>query len=218
MAVGPSPFNRSALPQPDFSLTAPSSITVPASGHVDLALALSVSASTANNDFTGYIVLTHGSETLHIPYFAHVVNGPVQSNTVLLVDATTSRYIPDAPFPAPVHKDVTKYYTDALKAIGQPYTYWDEAKLGAPSYTDMKHSSAVIYFTGANLGAFSGNNSEAFQGPLTGLDTSALHAYVNAGGHMFVTGEGAPAFGRGLDAGGDGGRRRRTEHVRQFHQ
>jgi minor extracellular serine protease Vpr len=176
-----------------FALSAPASVTVPTSGHATLSLALSVSAAAANNDFSGYVVLTHGSETLHVPYFAHVVNGPVKPNTVLLVDASTSRYVPDAPFPAPVHKDVTKYYTDALTAIGQPYTYWNEATLGAPSFTDMKNSSAVIYFTGSNLGAFSGNNSEAFQGPLTGLDTSALHAYVDAGGHVFVSGEGAAA-------------------------
>lgn len=189
-SVSVNPFGTSSN---GFALAVPSSITVPASGHVDLALSLTVSASAANNDFSGYIVLTHGGETLHVPYFAHVVNGPVQANTVLLVDASTSRYVPDAPFPPPVHKDVTKYYTDALKAIGQPYTYWDEAKLGAPSYTDMQHSSAVIYFTGSNLGAFAGNNSEAFQGPLTGLDTSALHEYVDKGGHVFVSGEGATA-------------------------
>ena len=190
-SVAVQPFGDSS--SSGFSLTAPSSVTVPSSGHAALTVALSVAPTAGNNDYSGFVVLTHGSETLHIPYFAHVVNGPVQANTVLLVDASTSRYVPDAPFPAPVHKDVTKYYTDALTAIGQKYTYWDEAKLGAPSYTDMKHSTAVIYFTGSNLGAFSGNNSEAFQGPLTGLDTSALHQYVNAGGHIFVTGEGAPA-------------------------
>jgi hypothetical protein len=88
---------------------------------------------------------------------------------------------------------VSQYYFDALKAIGRPYTYWDEAKLGSPSYNDMKHATAVIYFTGANLSGFAGQNQnpEALDGPLSSLDTSALHQYLNAGGRVFVSGEGA---------------------------
>lgn len=177
-----------------FTLSAPTSVSVPSGGHADVSLGMSATTAAANNDYDGYVVLTHGSQTLHIPYFVHVVNGPVQEGSVLLVDATTSRFQPPAPNPPIAHKDVSQYYIDALKAIGRPYTYWDESKLGSPSYADMKHATAVIYFTGANLSGFAGQNQnpQALDGPLSSLDTNALHQYLNAGGKVFVSGEGAP--------------------------
>jgi hypothetical protein len=123
-----------------------------------------------------------------------VVNAPVQAGTVLLVDASQNTFQPEAPAQPIVTKDVSSYYIDALKAIGEPYTLWDEAKLGSPSYDDMKTASAVIYFTGANLAGFSpqNKNEEALDGPLSPLDTSAMHSYLDAGGRVFVTGEGVP--------------------------
>ncbi|HEX6507889.1 MAG TPA: S8 family serine peptidase, partial [Chloroflexota bacterium] len=175
------------------SISAPSSVTVPSGGQVDVAIGLSAAAGAPNSDYDGYIVLTKGSESLHVPYFAHVVSGPVQEGSVLLVDASTSRVQPGPTDPPSVHKDVSQYYMNALKALGRPYTYWDEAKLGSPSFADMKRATAVIYFTGANLAGFSGSDPEALTGPLTTLDTSALHQYLNAGGRIFISGMGAPA-------------------------
>ncbi len=176
-----------------FKVTVPGSVDVPSGGHADLAITVDATSSAANQDYDGYLVLTHGTQTLHIPFFAHVVNGPVQEGSVLLVDATTSRFQPPPPAAPIVRKIVSQYYFDALKAIGRPYTYWDESKLGSPSFNDMKHASAIIYFTGANLSGFSGQNQnpQALDGPLSALDTSALHQYLNAGGKVFVSGEGA---------------------------
>lgn len=176
-----------------FTLSVPASVTVTSGGHADLAITVNANGEAANVDYDGYIVLTHGAQTLHIPYFVHVVNGPVQEGSVLLVDATTSRFQPPPPAAAIIRKDVSQYYFDALKAIGRPYSYWDEGKLGSPSYNDMKQASAVIYFTGANLSGFAGQNQnpQALDGPLSALDTNALHQYMNAGGRVFVSGEGA---------------------------
>jgi hypothetical protein len=176
-----------------FKVTAPPSVVVPAGGHADFAVTVDASGAAANQDYDGYVVLTHGTNTLHIPFFAHVVNGPVQDGSVLLVDATTSRFQPGPPAAPIVRKDVSQYYVDALKAVGRPYTYWDEGKLGSPSFNDMKHATGVIYFTGANLSGFAGQNQnpQALDGPLSAVDTSAMHQYLNAGGRVFVSGEGA---------------------------
>jgi hypothetical protein len=74
-----------------------------------------------------------------------------------------------------------------------PYTYWNEAQYGSPSVVDMKRASAVIYFTGANLGGFDPANADPqdLLGPLTSIDVGNLHSYLDAGGHVFVSGEGA---------------------------
>jgi subtilisin family serine protease len=178
---------------PAFTLTVPSSVSVPSGGQVNVPVQMSAAAAAANSDYDGYIVLTNGSQTLHVPYLAHVVNGPVQEGTVLLVDASTSRYLPSAGDTPQVHKDVSSYYFNALKADGIPYTYWDESKLGSPSYNDMKRASAVIVFTGNNLAGYAGNSPESPATPLSTLDTSALHSYLNGGGHVFISGIGAPA-------------------------
>ncbi len=179
-------------PSSGLTLSAPASVSVPSGGQATFAVNASADTSAANNDFDGYIVMTQGSESLHIPYFAHVINGPVTPGSVLLVDDTASRFVPTPPAKPPVRKDVSSYYINALKAIGEPYTYWDEAKLGSPSYADMKSASAVIFYTGANLGGFGADNQdpEALDGPLSSLDTSAMHQYMDAGGKVFVTGEG----------------------------
>jgi len=173
-----------------FGVTVPGTVDLPASGHVDFNVQFAIGTATATQDYGGYILLTHGSQVLHVPYFAHVVSQAVKPGTVLLVDATASRFVPTPPNAPLVHKDFSSYYENALKAIGQTYTYWNEGVLGSPSIQDMRPASAVIYFTGANLNGFNGenSNSQALNGPLSSVDVSAIHSYVNAGGRVFVSG------------------------------
>lgn len=175
------------------TLTVPSSLSLAANGSTDIALQLNVSASTAAGDYDGYAVFTKGSETLHVPFMAHVSTVAVKKGSVLLVDDTWSRF--QAPFPEPAikHVDVSKYYTDAVAKIGKSSTYWPENTQGTPSLADMKRASAVVYFTGANLNDFSpeNENPEGLDGPITPTDSSTLDQYLQAGGHVFVTGEGA---------------------------
>ena len=91
------------------------------------------------------------------------------------------------------HLDVSKFYENALTAVSRSYTYWEEAKLGPPSLSDMRKASAVIYFTGNNLNGFGPQNSnyEALEGPLNPTDVTVLHSYLDQGGKVFVSGRGA---------------------------
>lgn len=178
---------------PGLSLSAPSSITLPAGGHADIPLHLTVSPSVSAGDYDGYVELTRGGQTLHAPYFVHVETEAIKPGSVLLVDDSNSRFASDPGTPQPTHKDVSKWYEDALAKIGKSYTYWNEAQQGTPTLQDMKRASAVIVFTGDNFGGWGANNSnqEAVLGALTATDVTILHQYMDSGGKLFVSGPGA---------------------------
>lgn len=174
------------------TVTAPAGVSL-AGGHVDVPLHLSVAASTPIGDYDGYIELTRDGQTIHAPYFVHVLSQAVTPGSILLVDDTTSRFQTDPPNPPVPHLDVSKYYTDTLTKLGKSYTYWNEGTLGTPPLDDMKRASAVIYFTGANLNGFApqNTNQEALVPALGPTDYAILHSYLDSGGKLFVTGPGA---------------------------
>src|SRR5581483_11526635 len=124
-------------------------------------------------------------------------NQPVKPGSVLLVDDTKNDFLLEDPTQTIAHVDVTRYYEQALTAIGRSYTYWNRAEQGPPSLKAMKAASAVIYFTGANLRGLAAENQdpESALPPLTSADDSLLQQYVDAGGHLFVTGMGAAQSG-----------------------
>jgi minor extracellular serine protease Vpr len=175
------------------SASVPASVQLTASGQATVALTLTESASAAPGDYDGYVVLQRGDQQLHVPYFVHVASKAVQQGSILLVDDTTTRFQPEAPTAPIAHLDVSQYYVKALQALGKSYTYWDDAAQGAPSLADMKRASAVIYFTGANLNNFAHENSnpQALMGPLSTIDLSSLHSYLDQGGRVFISGMGA---------------------------
>lgn len=172
----------------------PASVTLSTGGKVAIPVHLTVASSVASGDYDGYIDATNGATTVHLPYFVHVASLPIRPHSVLLIDDSTSQFVSTDPTQPPVvHKNVAAYYEQALKAIGKPYTYWNEAKLGPPSLQDLKKSPAVIFFTGANLNGFAAQNSdpESQIPPLSPTDDSVLHSYLDAGGRVFLTGMGA---------------------------
>lgn len=175
------------------NLTTPTSLSLPTGGQVLVPITLNASASARTGDTDGDIVFTQGSQSIHVPFFVHVVSQPVAKGSVLLVDDTQSIYQSSPGQPPVVHVDVTKYYESALSAIGKKYTYWNEGKLGSPSLPDMQRASAVIYYTGANLNAWAPQNVnyEGLQPPLGAADVTTLHDYLNGGGRVFLSGEGA---------------------------
>jgi subtilisin family serine protease len=175
------------------TVTVPSSVSLASGGSANISLQLTVSPSVAAGDYGGYGVFTKGSETLHVPFIVHVSSTPVKQGSVLLIDDSWSRFQSQYPEPAIKHVDVTKYYTEALSHIGKRYTYWNEKTQGTPTLADMKRSSGVILFTGANVNdyAVENNNTEALEGPVTATDASILDQYLQAGGHVFITGRGA---------------------------
>lgn len=166
-------------------------VQLTAGGHVDLSLHLSEAAGTTTGDYDGYVFLKRGDESLHIPYFVHVADRAVAAGTVLLVDASTTRYQPDLPTPPIKHIDVSGFYEDALRALHRPFTYWDDATQGAPSPADMKRASAVVYFTGPNLNFYDPTNTnyEALDGPLSTIDLSSMETYLQGGGKLFISGK-----------------------------
>lgn len=179
---------------PAVTIAIPPSVDIASGGHASVPMHLSVAPAAANGDYDGYVLATRGSVTLHLPYFVHVASLIIRPRSVLLVDNSTSQYVVTDPSAPPiVHKNVAGYYEQALRAIGKPYTYWNEATLGPPSLNDLKRASAVIYFTGANLNGFAAQNSdpESQIPPLSATDDSVLHDYLDAGGRVFLTGMGA---------------------------
>lgn len=176
------------------TVTVPSSIDLAAGAHGRIPIQLAVAPSAANGDYDGYLLATHGNVTIHLPYFVHVASLAIRPHTVLLIDNSTGQFVVSDPTQPPiVHKNVLPYYEQALRAIHKSYTYWNEASLGPPSLADLKQASAVIYFTGANLNGFAAQNSnpESQIPPLSPTDDSVLHDYLDAGGHVFLTGMGA---------------------------
>lgn len=175
------------------SVSVPSSVSLGSGGSATISLQLSAGPSVPAGDYGGYAVFTKGSETLHVPYLVHVSTTPVKQGGILLIDDTWSRFQAVYPNPPIKHVDVTKYFTGALTAIGKRYTYWNENTQGTPTLADMKRSAGVILFTGANVNDLSAENgnTEALAGPVTPTDASILDQYLQAGGHVFMTGRGA---------------------------
>ncbi len=175
-------------------VSVPTSVTLAARGHTAVTVHLTVTSQAPSGDYDGYIEATNGATTLHLPYFVHVASLAIRPHGVLLVDDSMSAFVSTDPTQSPiVHKNVAGYYEQALHAIGETYTYWDEARLGPPSLQDLEQSSAVIFFTGANLNGFAAQNSdpESQIPPLSPTDDSVLHSYLDAGGDVFLTGMGA---------------------------
>ncbi|MBV9281068.1 MAG: S8 family serine peptidase, partial [Chloroflexi bacterium] len=175
------------------TIATPPAVALPAGGRVRVPIKVSATSTTPSGDYDGFITLSSGAQTLHAPFFVHVIAQKVLPGSVLLVDDSTNRLLVgagQAPIP---HLNVRRYYEQALADIGKSYTLWDESALGPPTLQDMKAASAVIYFTGDNLGGYTPQNTnyEALQGPLGAADVSALHAYLDAGGRLFVSGRAA---------------------------
>jgi len=181
------------------SIAAPSSVALSGSS-ATFALQARVQPGIAPADVDGYVLLTKGTVSLHVPFFIHVMSHKVAPKSVLLVDETASRFTPPLGQPPLKHLAVAKYYENALRGLHQSFTYWDVSKLGTPPVSDMKRASLVIYFTGNNLNDFSGSNSnyEATGGPLGPTDIAALNDYTKAGGNVFISGTGA-VFGAAVD-------------------
>lgn len=171
-------------------ITVPASVQLPANGKVSIPVRLTPSVSGSANTADGFVTLTKGTQTVRLSYFVHIVNQPIKPGSVLLVDATTSRFAAPAGQPPIQRTAVDQYYKDALTRIGKTYTYWDEFTLGSPSVADMQRASAVIVFTGANLNGFAAQNDnyEALLGPLDALDVTAIRQYLNGGGRVFLSG------------------------------
>lgn len=177
---------------PGVAVSAPPSVQLASNGHTDFSLTVAESTTAQPGDYDGYVVLTNGGNSLHIPYFVHVASKAVAAKSVLLVDASTTRFQPSSPYPPIKHLDVSRYYEQAVAALHKPYTYWNEAVQGAPSLQDMKRASAVIYFSGNNLNDYAtqNTNSEALAGPLDAIDLGNLHSYLDGGGKVFLSGIG----------------------------
>ncbi len=70
-------------------------------------------------------------------------------------------------------------YKDALDANEYSYKYWDVYYSGSPSSSDLSSYDVVIWFTGKD-------NSTT----LTSTDQTNLQSYLDAGGKLFISGQG----------------------------
>ena len=74
--------------------------------------------------------------------------------------------------------DVRGSYTSTLEALGLTYEVWDTAGHGSPSSNALHGHPIVLWFTGY-----------PWQDTLNPGDEAAVAAYLNAGGHFFLSGE-----------------------------
>lgn len=68
------------------------------------------------------------------------------------------------------------YYASALNYLGYPWTVWDTVTQGVPSAATMSAYDIVVWFTGYD-----------WQDPVTADEETALVAYLNAGGNLFMS-------------------------------
>jgi hypothetical protein len=71
------------------------------------------------------------------------------------------------------------YFTSALNGLGKDYDVWTVQSQGSPSATTLTAHDVVIWFTGSDAST-----------TLTSTDQTNLAAYLDAGGKLFVTGQG----------------------------
>ncbi|PZS05247.1 MAG: hypothetical protein DLM70_06780, partial [Chloroflexi bacterium] len=168
----------------------PARIDESVGGRVDVPVQVRVGQGVPTGDYDGYIEGVQGAKRLRVPYFVHVVKQRVRAGDVFLVDDTTSRFRPASGGTSTPRAD--SFYRSALTQLGRRYTYWNEGTLGPPSLVDLKRASAAIYFTGRNLNGYSPLNTDpdGLLPPLGAQDLTTIHAYLDAGGKVFITGVG----------------------------
>jgi hypothetical protein len=71
------------------------------------------------------------------------------------------------------------YFTAALNGLGRDHDVWTVQSEGSPPATTLMHHDIVIWFTGSDTST-----------TLTSTDQANLATYLDAGGKLFVTGQG----------------------------
>ncbi len=168
-----------------FTPTTVSTLSVPAGGTAAFDLSVEIAADTAPGDYTGFIWLTHGPHTLHIPFWVRV-EAPAAAAEVLLIDNDFSDLLGEPDYP-----DVTAYYTSTLTALGVTYDYWNADEhfnnpATIPDGETLRAYKTVIWYTG-NHWQPSGTFVQAT--PPTTQDQAYLMAYLDAGGNLIATGQ-----------------------------
>jgi subtilisin family serine protease len=145
------------------------SLSLPAGGAGSLSLNVQVGAGATLKDLEGYLLLSHGPHTAHVPYWLRVI--PATHGEILLVDADRS--------PTSGYDDYRSYYTSTLETLGQTYDVWDMYSSGMPSRAVLDRYDKVIVFGGYNYSRYwnyYGNYDD-------------LRNYLVAGGKVLFTGQ-----------------------------
>jgi hypothetical protein len=77
---------------------------------------------------------------------------------------------------------VETYYKEALETFRVPYDTWIHSAYSSPDSAYLVNYDIVIWFVGDYQAS-----------PLNGLEISAMQGYLNAGGNLFLTGQGIAA-------------------------
>jgi len=180
---------------PNLEVTiSPSALYVGSSKNFTLQVQADVSVPPG--EYEGFVRLTSGTQTIHVPYWIRVVNAPIPPGNILLVD--DDRDSEDWTTPEPF--DCSDRYTDTLNSLGYSYIRWDTLENGTPTQEDMERASAVIWFTCRDF-----RNNRDFLAPIEGTESTELLNYLEAGGRLFITGQeiahgSAPSTVAGLGA------------------
>jgi len=152
--------------------------------------------SIPSGEYEGFVRLTSGTETLHVPYWIRIVNVPILPGNILLVDDDRDTEELSEPL------DCSANYISTLNSLdlGESFTYWDTLANGTPTQADMERASAVIWFTCRDS-----CSSLNFLTPIEGTEATELLNYLEGGGRLFITGQdiahgSAPSMVAGLGA------------------
>jgi minor extracellular serine protease Vpr len=137
-------------------------------------------ASVPPGEYEGFIRLTGGTQTLHVPYWIRIVNVPIPLGDVLLVDDDRDSEEWSAPPPF----DCSANFISALTNLGESYTYWDTLVNGTPTKADMDRASMVIWFTCRDF-----SSDLNFLTTIEGTEATEMLNYLEDGGRLLLTGQ-----------------------------
>jgi PKD repeat protein len=138
----------------------------------------------ATTDDSGYYTATLPADTYTVTVSAYGYSPALTTGVVVPASAVTTQDFALEPLPCTLLVDddegagYEQYYEEALTARGEEYALWTVADAGSPASHDLAQYGRVIWFTG-----------DDDSNTLTAGDRSALAAYLDGGGRLFVSGQ-----------------------------
>ncbi len=138
-------------------------------------------APVSTDPTTGYYSIQVAEGTWHLQASAPLHLADTQE-VVVAGNTTQDFYLDPLPCTLLVDDDAGEnyetYYANALTAAGVDYQLWDVGASGSPTAADLANYGQVVWLTG-----------DDYNSTLTSADQTALAAYLDGGGALFISGQ-----------------------------
>jgi hypothetical protein len=166
---------------PGFTVN-PASVTLAAGASAVFTVTFNSTAGRGMGDNQGYVVLTGGSHSAHLPAWARVTLAAPLAD-ILIIDNDGSSSVGQT--------DYVGYYTRTLTALGYTYTVLDVDDMAGSVSTflntiDLLPYKAILYFTG---NYYQRDGTFTVPTPLRASDMNRLTEYANSGGTVIAMGQ-----------------------------